>query len=31
MKRDKFLRVFANIPDRLREDILVVIAEKPYG
>jgi len=30
MKRDKFLRVFANIPDRLREDILVVIDEKPY-
>jgi hypothetical protein len=29
-KRAKFLRTFANIPERLREDILVVIDKKPY-
>ena len=29
-KRSKFLRVYANIPDNLRGDILVVIEKKSY-
>ena len=30
MNREKFLRVYPNIPDKLREDILVVVDKKPY-
>ena len=29
-KRAKFLGMFANVPDALRDDILVVIDKKPY-
>ena len=30
-KREKFLRVYANIPANLREDILVVVDDQPYS
>ena len=30
-KRAKFLRIYANIPNKLREDILVVVDKKPYS
>ena len=29
-KRAKFLRIFANVPENLRQDIIVVIDKKPY-
>jgi len=29
-KRAKFLRIFANVPERLREDIIVIVDKKPY-
>jgi hypothetical protein len=29
-KRAKFLKIYANIPEGLREDIMVVIDKKPY-
>jgi UV DNA damage repair endonuclease len=29
-KREKFLRAYANVPDKLREDILVVVDDKSY-
>ena len=29
-KREKFLKIYANIPDKLREDIIVVVDEKTY-
>ena len=29
-KRAKFLRIYANLPEELREDILTVIDKKPY-
>lgn len=29
-KKPKFLRVYANIPEPLRNDIIVVIEKKPY-
>jgi len=29
-KRAKFIQVFANVPENLREDIVVVIDKKPY-
>ncbi len=29
-KKAKFLRIYANIPENLREDIVVVIDEKTY-
>lgn len=30
-KRDKFMRIFANIPEKIRgEDIIVIIDDKPY-
>jgi len=29
-KRAKFLGIFPNIPDNLREDILVIVDKKPY-
>lgn len=29
-KRSKFLNIFANIPENLRKDIIVVINKKPY-
>lgn len=29
-KRAKFLKIYANIPEGLREDIVVVIDKKPY-
>ena len=29
-KRAKFIRIFANIPEDLRNDIIVVINKKPY-
>lgn len=29
-KRAKFLGAYAKIPDNLRDDILVVVDEKPY-
>lgn len=29
-KRAKFLRVYANIPENIRSDIIVVIDKRPY-
>jgi len=29
-KRAKFLRIFSNIPEELKSDILVVLDDKPY-
>ncbi len=29
-KRAKFMGIFANVPDSLRGDILVVVDKKPY-
>ena len=29
-KRAKFLRIYANLPEELREDILTVVDKKPY-
>lgn len=29
-KKAKFLRIYANIPDQLREDIIVIIEGKTY-
>lgn len=29
-KRAKFLGIFANVPENLRKDILVVVDKKPY-
>jgi len=29
-KREKFLKIYANVPDNLREDIIVLIDEKTY-
>ena len=29
-KRAKFMKIYANIPENLRADILVVIEKKPY-
>ena len=29
-KRAKFLGIYANVPDKLRDDILVVVDKKPY-
>jgi hypothetical protein len=29
-KRSKFLSIFANIPENLREDIIISINKKPY-
>jgi UV DNA damage repair endonuclease len=29
-KRTKFLRVYANVPDNLREDIIVIVDDKTY-
>jgi len=29
-EKSKFLKIFANIPESLREDIIAVIEEKPY-
>jgi len=29
-KRAKFLKIYANIPDNLREEIAVVVDDKPY-
>ncbi len=29
-KKAKFLRVYANLPDNLREDIIVVVEKKTY-
>jgi len=29
-KREKFLRIYANIPDSLRKDIIVLVDDKPY-
>jgi len=28
--RSKFMKIFANIPENLREDILLVFDKKPY-
>ncbi|MDP2749949.1 MAG: hypothetical protein Q8O89_03905 [Nanoarchaeota archaeon] len=30
-KKAKFLRIYSNIPDNLREDIIVIIDEKTYS
>ena len=30
-KREKFLRVYANVPEGLRGDIIVVVDEKTYN
>ena len=30
-KRAKFIRIFSNVPENLREDMLVVIDKKPYS
>ncbi|MBU0459719.1 MAG: hypothetical protein KJ597_02100 [Nanoarchaeota archaeon] len=29
-KREKFLKIYANVPDSLREDIIVVVDGKTY-
>jgi len=29
-KRAKFIRIYANVPDPLREDILVMVEKKPF-
>ena len=29
-KREKFLKVYADIPDRIRKDIIVIVNEKTY-
>jgi hypothetical protein len=29
-KREKFLQIYAHIPDGLRKDIIVVVDDKPY-
>jgi len=29
-KKAKFLRIYANIPEELREDIIVVVEDKTY-
>lgn len=29
-KREKFLKVYANVPDSLREDIIAVVDDKTY-
>ena len=29
-KREKFFRIYANIPNTLRNDIIVVVDDKPY-
>jgi hypothetical protein len=29
-KREKFLKIYANVPDNLREDIIVVVDTKTY-
>ena len=29
-KREKFLKIYANVPDGLREDIIVVVDGKTY-
>lgn len=29
-KRSKFLKIFANIPENLRKDIIAVINKQPY-
>lgn len=29
-KKGKFLKIYANIPDNLREDIIAVVEEKTY-
>ena len=29
-EKAKFLKIFGNIPENLREDIIAVIEEKPY-
>ena len=29
-KREKFLQIYANLPDNLRKDIIAVINEKTY-
>ncbi len=30
-KREKFLRVYANVPEGLRKDIIVLVDEKTYN
>ena len=30
VKRAKFLKIYANVPDTLREDILVMVNQQPY-
>ncbi len=30
LDREKFIRVYANIPDSLRADIIVVVDKQPY-
>jgi hypothetical protein len=30
-KRAKFIRIYANLPEELKEDILVVVDKKPYS
>lgn len=29
-KRAKFLKIYANVPDNLREDIIIVVDDKTY-
>jgi hypothetical protein len=29
-KKAKFIKIFANVPENLRNDILVVVNKKPY-
>ncbi len=30
VQKAKFLKIYANVPDALREDILVVVNQQPY-
>jgi len=30
-KKAKFLKIYANVPDALREDIIAIIDKKPYN
>ena len=30
-KKAKFLKIYANVPDALRRDIIVIIDKKPYN
>ena len=29
-KREKFMKIFAKVPEELRNDVLIIIKERPY-